>query len=203
MPSEPFPITATAEPGFPAPGLVSSLSEPAFNPEPVNVTPGADHAGLPDIAYNVRPGDNYWSISKHHYGTVRYFAALGEYNRNRIQDPAHLKPGMKVLVPHPNVLETRYPKLFEGMSPAPQSTGIQPASQQTSDGFFVDADGVPRYRVGKGDTLTDIAQKHLGRASRWTQIHGLNRDLLPTPDRVRPGLVLELPRDASQIAPIP
>jgi nucleoid-associated protein YgaU len=66
--------------------------------------------------------------------------------------------------------------------------------------FFVGDQGRPMYKVGSDDTLTSIAQRHLGRASRWNEIFELNKNVMSTPDRMRPGLVLELPGDASNIS---
>jgi nucleoid-associated protein YgaU len=147
----------------------------------------------------VRPGDSYWSIAKAHYGSVRYFAALAEFNRSRIPDPGKMKPGIQVAIPDPAVLEAQYPQLFRGTPAAAAPTG----PQGDAPGKFFVENGEPIYRVGPGDTLSSIAQKHLGRASRWEQIYGMNRELLPTPDRLRPGTLLRLPRDASQVALTP
>ncbi|UUV29921.1 LysM peptidoglycan-binding domain-containing protein [Amycolatopsis roodepoortensis] len=58
--------------------------------------------------------------------------------------------------------------------------------------------------VGAGDTLTQIAQKHLGSASRYVEIFELNRGrplpggrVLDDPDRIYPGDVLQLPGAAT------
>ena len=67
-------------------------------------------------------------------------------------------------------------------------------------GFFVDEQGRPAYRVGADDTLTSIAQRHLGRASRWVEIYELNRPLLRTPDALRLGQVLTLPENTSRLS---
>jgi nucleoid-associated protein YgaU len=56
------------------------------------------------------------------------------------------------------------------------------------------------YRVGKNDTLSSIAEAHLGRASRWRQIYGMNQHELQNADRLQVGLELRLPRDATQTA---
>ena len=47
---------------------------------------------------------------------------------------------------------------------------------------------------GIGDTLSEIAEAQLGDSSRWPEIHDLNRDIVPNPDRIFPGQVLILPR---------
>ncbi len=59
------------------------------------------------------------------------------------------------------------------------------------------------YRVGSDDTLTGIAQRHLGRASRWTEIYDQNRDVLKTPNDLTLGTVIRLPDDASRLSLVP
>ena len=153
-------------------------------------------AAAEDDLHEVQSGDNYWTISKRYYGTARFFGALAEYNKPRIPDPNKMKPGMYVLVPDLDVLYERFPKI----------TGVDPRKITPADtrpGFFVDRDGQPAYRVGKGDTLTDIAQNHLGRSSRWVQIYSLNRDRIPKTEALKIGTVLRLPSDASQVVLAP
>lgn len=84
------------------------------------------------------------------------------------------------------------------MSPAGPSLAAPEAAD--AGGFFVGGQGQPMYKVGSDDTLTSIAQQHLGRASRWNEIFELNKNVLQTPDRLRPGLVIQLPGDASNIS---
>ena len=52
------------------------------------------------------------------------------------------------------------------------------------------------YVVRKGDSLSSIAAKPeiYGRASRWRRIFDANRTLLKSPDRVRAGMKLKIPR---------
>jgi nucleoid-associated protein YgaU len=47
--------------------------------------------------------------------------------------------------------------------------------------------------IRDGDTLEDIARRHLGDAERWQEIYELNRQLLPDPDILPIGLELRLP----------
>ena len=46
------------------------------------------------------------------------------------------------------------------------------------------------YKVKRGDTLSSIAKAKLGDATRWPEIHRLNRDVVPNPNQIRPGLEL-------------
>ena len=150
--------------------------------------------------YTVRPGDNYWHISKKQYGTVRYFMALARYNQERIPDPKKMRPGMKVLTPTRDILESRNPDLFPKF--AANTTGVHNVAHQGGEaaGFYVDAQGTPMYRVGPDDTLGGIAQKHLGRFSRWVEIYQMNRHRLKNPDALSLGDVLQLPADASRVS---
>jgi nucleoid-associated protein YgaU len=49
------------------------------------------------------------------------------------------------------------------------------------------------YTVQSGDTLSGIAQRELGAASRWPEILERNRDVMSNPDRIFPDQVLILP----------
>lgn len=161
----------------------ATMSQQTFS-APVAETPSDD-------VYQVQNGDNYWTISRRFYGSARFFSALAEYNKQRIPDPAKMRPGMYVLVPQMEVLHQNYPQLTGG-GPRDPSDGMPP-------GFFIDEQGQPCYRIGKGDTLGHIAQTHLGRSSRWVQIYGLNRDKIPDGKTLKIGSVLRLPADAAQV----
>jgi len=49
------------------------------------------------------------------------------------------------------------------------------------------------YTVQKGDTLQKISMKLFGTTKKWKKIFNANQDILKTPDRVRPGMVLKIP----------
>jgi nucleoid-associated protein YgaU len=142
--------------------------------------------------YTVRAGDNYWGISRRHYGTGRYFQALTRYNAHRIPDPRRIRPGMKVLIPAREILDSRYADLIPGRR---ASSAVSPGPA----GLFPSSTGELMYRVGRNDTLGLIAQRHLGRWTRWAEIYRLNQDRLRSPTTLRIGAELRLPADASQV----
>jgi nucleoid-associated protein YgaU len=146
------------------------------------------------VVHQVQSGDNFWKIAQQHYGAGKYFTALAAYNQPRIPDPRRMRPGMKVLVPSEATLAQQFPQLVSGGTNVPYVT---PPSGPA--GFSLDAQGRPQYRVVKGDTLSRIAELHLGRASRWRQLYGMNRDQLPSADSLTTGMLLRLPADASQV----
>lgn len=50
-----------------------------------------------------------------------------------------------------------------------------------------------RYTVQKGDTLIKIARRFYNNPVRWKDIWQANRDRIPNPDRIMPGLEIVLP----------
>jgi nucleoid-associated protein YgaU len=52
------------------------------------------------------------------------------------------------------------------------------------------------YVVKKGDTLSAIAQKHYGKASKYMKIFEANRPMLKDPDKIYPGQSLRIPPEA-------
>ena len=49
------------------------------------------------------------------------------------------------------------------------------------------------YTVASGDSLSRIAKREYGDASRWRAIFEANRDQIEDPDLIHPGQVLKLP----------
>ncbi|MDQ6612023.1 MAG: LysM peptidoglycan-binding domain-containing protein [Gemmatimonadota bacterium] len=50
------------------------------------------------------------------------------------------------------------------------------------------------YTVVAGDSLSHIAKKHYGDASKWQAIFEANRDVIKNPDLIQPGWTLKLPQ---------
>lgn len=49
------------------------------------------------------------------------------------------------------------------------------------------------YTVVSGDTLSKISRKHYGRSSDWQKIADANKETLPDPTKLKPGMVLTIP----------
>ena len=49
------------------------------------------------------------------------------------------------------------------------------------------------YTVEKDDTLQKISQKFYKSYSKWTRIYEANKSVIPNPDRIKPGTVLQIP----------
>lgn len=70
--------------------------------------------------------------------------------------------------------------------PVPQASSPEPERP-------ADPPQAKTYTVQKGDCLWNIAKKHLGNGSRYTEIYNLNRDKISNPNLIQPGWVLTLP----------
>lgn len=53
--------------------------------------------------------------------------------------------------------------------------------------------GCVPHVVREGETLSSIAEKHYGATSFWMRIYEANRDVLYSPDLIRPGMKLNVP----------
>lgn len=186
----PFPPTSSQ---FPQP--LENTSRPLLTSPPATRVSSTEPALAEEQIYKVQPGDNYWTISKAFYGSGRYFGGLAQYNSHRIPSPEKMKPGMIVLIPDALVLHRKYPQLC-----GPDPSQIKP---EEPFGFFVDAQGHPAFRVGEGDTLGGIAQKHLGRVTRAEQLYQMNKDRIRDPNNLKLGTILRLPPDAAQVMQLP
>lgn len=83
--------------------------------------------------------------------------------------------------------------------------GVNPAQLGDDSGQYGDPTPAPTpdpapspsgntYTVVEGDTLWDIAESHLGDATRWPEIYALNAAVIgDNPDLILPGQVLTLP----------
>ena len=49
------------------------------------------------------------------------------------------------------------------------------------------------YTVVAGDSLSKIAKRYYGDASKWPRIHEANRDQIKNPDLIHPGQRLKIP----------
>jgi len=164
----------------------------AFNSQNAAVQAGVDD-GEKHKSVIVQNGENYSKISRRVYGTTRYFSALAVFNQHRIANPNSMRPGMIVLTPEAKLLEERYPQLFLDRQP----------KVEAPSGFLLLEDGAPAYRVGARETLSEISERFLGRSSRWVEIYELNRSVLADPNTLKPGLVLALPEDATEVQLVP
>ena len=69
------------------------------------------------------------------------------------------------------------------------ATAATPAAAATTPGPSQEK----THTVAAGDTLTSIAQKYYGDASKWSKVFDANRDTLPTANALQLGQKLKIP----------
>ena len=106
-------------------------------------------------------------------------------NRNSPgSDPLSLRPSNNKQADFSNV---------RGSSGTPDFSNVRSSTDTTPADRDIRPGDTRSYTVQAGDTLSDIAQRHFGRASRWHAIFEANRDQIDDPDRIFPGQVLRIP----------
>jgi LysM repeat protein len=72
------------------------------------------------------------------------------------------------------------------------SESIVPEAATTNEG------GLQQYTVQKGDTLQKISRKFYGTTKKWQKLYELNQDTLSSPNKLKPGQVINVPMQAGQ-----
>jgi nucleoid-associated protein YgaU len=86
-------------------------------------------------------------------------------------------------------------KIWDAIKTVPEwANEIVADIQATGGGEGAAGAPVGTYTVKAGDTLSKIAKEKLGDASRYPSIFEANRDQLDSPDHIKPGQVLKLPK---------
>lgn len=108
--------------------------------------------------------------------------AVGERNPN--------KTYMEVQVEVPAIeKENRVPKKVEEVAEPAPATNFEaegPAAAASEE--------LTNYKVQKGDTLQKISMKLFGTTKKWKKLFDMNKDVLKSPDKLRPGMVIKVPK---------
>ena len=123
----------------------------------------------------VRPNETLSSIAKRELGNGEYYRRI--LSANPGLNPARLQIGQLIKIP----LAKRRGETVAGTSGKKKSS-------------VSNASATARYHTVKdGETLSGIAKKFYGKASRWKKILDANSKILPRPTSLRVGMVLLIP----------
>lgn len=132
-----------------------------------------------DAVHIVVQGETLRSICRDFYGDSGL--AVGVAAWNNLQNPNAIEKGSRIALPTRKTLITG--------SIAFQS----PAKNQLSTSVEIEPVTMGTYTVKEGDTLSEIAQKVMGTTKKTQLLIDFNRDVMPNPDRIKPGMVLQFP----------
>ena len=74
----------------------------------------------------------------------------------------------------------------------PDFSDVRGGSSSTAQGG-TEGQQQDTYTVQAGDSLSKIAQRRYGEASKWKAIYEANKDQIKNPDLIHPGQVLKMP----------
>jgi len=154
---------------------------------PIRVDADADAARRAAAAggqrtVTVESGDTLSAIARAHLGSEGKWTKIFEANRDQLDRPEDLRPGMKLRLP-------------AEAAPQPEPAGV-PAAGPPAPRRAVAAAAPPPARtvvVEPGDNLSKIAARTLGDPGRWDAIYQANRDQLDSPDQIVAGQTLKVP----------
>ncbi len=154
----------------PPPPLVGRIEVIPGPPTPRDST--TNHIG--NIMHTVRIGETLNVICKEHYGDSGLARSVALWNN--IKNPNEIERGTQIALPSQNSL------IENSMVQTQQQTTV-PITQSN----------VGTYKVKKGDTLSEIAQKIMGTTRKTQLLINLNKDVMPNPNNIRPGMILKYP----------
>jgi len=167
---------------------------------PAKLSPA--QAQVPRKIYTVQPDDSLCKIAAKVYGRADLYKKIYEANRDKVDDPASIRVGQKLVIP----------LLSAKPSPAPQASArgqVSPRDQRALDELQRDLQGRASastnqaagqsrrmyYVVRRGDNLTRIARKTLNDTSEAAigKLFNANRDKLENRDSIFEGMKLRIP----------
>ncbi len=117
-------------------------------------------------------------------------------NRGYMQ--GRLAPEKEVYMPETRTGQVPAARLSGGLNPArmPQIVYSEPSDNTRTEAVSSRGENEKEYYiVQKGDTLQKISEKFFGTTKRWNNIYNANKRTLKSPDRIRPGQKLVIPKD--------
>ena len=129
--------------------------------------------------YKVQHEDTLSSISEHFYKTTAKWKLIYDANKDKIgSDPNKLKDGMELVIP--------------GVAATPGPSAPPPPAKARAGAAATGG----KYVIAAGDSLTSIAQKEYGSATKADvdRIYRANRAKIgDDPDNLKPGIELVIP----------
>jgi len=162
--------TQTARDVTPAPLREITLGTPTRR----NVAP-TTRANTADVdVYYVKSGETLSTISTRYYGAPDHVEQIAKVNN--LGNPNQVKVGTRLILP----------RSFGSKVASSNASRSEAATAQTK---------VSRQtvKVRAGETLSDIAKRELGDGNKWRALWKANKNVVPNPNRLRPGTVLQLP----------
>ena len=143
----------------------------------------ASASAAPSTTYTVRPGDTLSGIAQRFYGDPQKWTLIQRANPV-LSNPNMIHAGQVLTIP--DVAPQGPAQAPPTQAPPTQAPPTQaPPAPPMNDASY--------YVVRGGDSLSAIAGRLLGDASRWREIYDANRNILSSPSLLQPGQRLLVP----------
>jgi nucleoid-associated protein YgaU len=153
---------------------------PLIEEIPEDETAAASRTQKPEV-YKVEKGDTLSAISREFYGTSAQWRKILEANREVLQKPEELRPGMNLLIP-------------DGTEETPRAARSAQEDKPLLAGQDGDEQDGPRYhKVKRNDTLWSLAEKFYGSGKEYKKILRANEDLISDPSDLEREMRLVIP----------
>ncbi|MHC4994861.1 MAG: LysM peptidoglycan-binding domain-containing protein [Planctomycetota bacterium] len=178
--------TANPRPGVRFAGEGRRLNPPAETPTNNTAASGAiTRPQAPPVTWHtVKEGETLSDISRIYYNTSKHYQRIYEANRNKIPSVDRVRHGVRIVIP---------PLPSAEPIAQPQPTAPQPAPTRVQAPTANRPASVKTYIIKENDTLSSIAAKFYGTSKAWYKLYELNKDRISDPDRVKPGLEINVP----------
>ncbi len=181
----------------PSGGVVSTGTQP-----PPSGKSESDSANAsPGSSYTVASGDTLSKIAIAHYGNKSRSTvnAVFQANRKALENPDSLRAGLVLALP--NLAGASRPNAAEPPKPATTRPKAETAKvEKSKKPADPPASGFRWYQVQKDDRLVSIAREQLGDGGRWKELHEMNKDKFPDPQKIREGVRIKLPAAKGMLA---
>lgn len=137
-------------------------------------------AGSSVIHHQVVPGDSLSKLARRYYGDDGYWRAIALANPGKVGPDGQVNVGVVLDIPKREDAELGRHVESIGHETV-RRVGVRGAMLPTT------------ITVQSGDTLSELAAKHLGSASRWDELLEANKDKLDSPESLQVGMKLRLP----------
>lgn len=138
------------------------------------------------IRHTVQADESLIKIARRYYGSDAYWRAIALANPDKVTRDGGVMVGAVLDIPKRGDAEL-------GLD----IEAVIPERQIQVDTRVASSVGTT-IEVKPGDTLSELASKHLGTASRWQELLDANKDQLDSPQGLRVGMKLKLPGGSAQ-----
>ncbi len=138
--------------------------------------------GVGEKTHTVRDNESLWVIAEQHYGNGIHFTVIKEANADVLRGGDQVFPGMKLTIPD------------RAAGDASRGSSVRAMANTSQRAPAIEPHTRPGYvRVRKNDTLSELAQRHMGSARRWYELYQANLDVIDDPDWLTVGTMLRIP----------